>query len=157
MQRLQFHSAGVTWWQKPLVQLDGRFLPAELVVLSLELRPGEAGAWLNSRSTTSGVVDLIEEYGETTGTFSTVRATLPSFVTDILVELYRAADLRKGCPDLVIWNVETSDARLVEVKCPHWDKPSADQQNFMVVAESMRIPVSVVEWEFATIDPRSEG
>jgi hypothetical protein len=56
MATLSFDRSDVRWWQKPLVRVGDRDLPAELVILQRELRPGEAGAWLNSRGTKSGVV-----------------------------------------------------------------------------------------------------
>jgi hypothetical protein len=51
-----FSKSDRRWLQKPLVRADGRDLPAELVILKRELRPGEAGAWVNSRGKRSGVV-----------------------------------------------------------------------------------------------------
>src|SRR5687768_9563290 len=55
----QYPKSAEYWWQKPLVNCSPNPKPAELVVLRDELRPGESGAWLNSRSTTIGVVDLV--------------------------------------------------------------------------------------------------
>lgn len=134
------------WWNKPLVNEAGEGLPAELIILRSLLRPGEEGAWMNSRGRKSGVVGL--ERGKN-GRAKTVRRNLPDFVAQALGEIYTEAQLSRGCPDLVIWNLSTRKLRLVEVKCPHWDRPSSDQQEFMRVAGNRGIPTEVVEWEFA--------
>src|SRR5215207_6055002 len=107
------------WWNKPLVSCGGsKPLPAELVILRSLLQPQEEGAWMNSRNRTSGVIDLDWTRG---GKTRTVRRQLPEFVSRALDEIYRDAQLARGCPDLVIWNPNTSTVRLVEIKCPHWD------------------------------------
>jgi len=145
---LRFERAAERWWNKPLVSLSGRILPAELAVLEAELTPGEFGAWMNSRGTATGAVDLI-----LTGTrpaFKTCRIGLPEFVSSVLRDIYKQANLKWGCADLVIWNAASREMRLVEVKCPHWDKLSREQRIFLQVAEEMGIESSVVEWEFAS-------
>ena len=48
----------------------------------------------------------------------------------------------------MIWNADTKRIRLVEVKCPHWDKPSKEQEMFLQVAESTGVSAKIVEWEF---------
>jgi hypothetical protein len=100
---------------------------------------------MNSRGRRSGVAG-IERTAD--GRTTTVRRTLPDFVAQALGELYQEAGLSRGCPDLVIWNVRTKEIRLVEVKCPHWDRPSLQQDAFMGVAARRGIPTKVVEWEF---------
>ena len=72
----------------------------------------------------------------------------PIFVGRALSEIYNETHLARGCPDLVIWNSRTQKVRLVEVKCPHWDRPSADQHEFMRVAARRGVSTEVVEWEF---------
>jgi hypothetical protein len=89
-------------------------------------------------------MDLVVDTRMRTG-YRTVRAPLPSEVSDILGHLYQLSGLVKGCPDLVIWR--GLKVRLVEVKCPHWDKPSAEQQQFLSVATAAGLPTKVVEWE----------
>jgi len=37
--------SAVRWWQKPLARVEGRDLPAELIILHAQLAPGESGAW----------------------------------------------------------------------------------------------------------------
>ena len=143
---LRFIRSDQRWWNKPLVNEAGEELPAELIILRSLLRPGEEGAWMNSRGRKSGVVAL--EWG-TKGSAKTIRRNLPDFVARALGEIYEEAHLSRGCPDLVIWNLSTQRIRLVEVKCPHWDRPSNDQQEFMRVAGARGIPTEVVEWEFA--------
>ena len=71
---LRFQPSNERWWQKPLALLGGKPLPAELVVLQAELQPGENGAWLNSRGTRSGVVDLVQIEP---GKYKTTRVDLP--------------------------------------------------------------------------------
>lgn len=151
MPLLQFKSAHIRWWRKPLVRVRGRRLPAELAVLALQIKAGETGAWLNSRGVSSGVVDLIPDAGSASG-FRTQRAKLPSFVVTTLRRLYHEANLTKGCPDLVIWSA--SEVRLVEVKCPHWDRPSPEQTRFMRVAARLGVATRVVEWEFGDVNTR---
>jgi hypothetical protein len=143
---LKFDPAQQKWWQKPLVMFAGRLLPAELAVLSLELRPSERGVWMNSRGTTSGVVDLIGERGE----YHAQRETLPEFVSETIRRLYKQAHVKKGCPDLVIWNPILQRLRFVEVKNPQWDKPTREQGQFMNVSDTLGIRTNIVEWEFST-------
>jgi hypothetical protein len=132
------------------VNLGGRALPAELAVLAAEVGPEEHGAWLNSRSTASGVVDLVLEDGEGgRPVFTTRRQALPSFVSAALDAVYEQSGLGKGCPDLVIWNPASRRVRLVEVKCPRWDRPSAEQEKFMEAAATLGVSTCVAEWEFA--------
>jgi hypothetical protein len=142
---LQFTPAGEKWWQKPLVTYGGRVLPAELAVLRGELGPGEEGVWLNSRGTKTGVADLVRGAD---GKFTTIRATLPTFVSWELAELYVVTGLPKGMPDLVIWNAVSETLRLVEVKCPHWDRPSLEQDAFLAIAAANGVPSKIVDWEF---------
>lgn len=134
------------WWQKPLAEVSGRPIPAELAVLYAELQPGERGAWLNSRGTTSGATDLVRQ---ASGRLKTKRQRLPIFVSQVLKSLYETTGLVKGAPDLVIWNEDGTTVRFVEVKCPHWDQPSAEQIKFMQAAEARGFPASIAEWEFA--------
>lgn len=141
----RFRKSSRRWWQKPLALMSGRCLPAELAVLHLELRLGETGAWLNSGSTTSGVVDLVQGPD---GTFETERTELPGFVSELLGTIYEATGLSKGAPDLVLWDSGDASVRLVEAKCPHWDQLSDEQIRFLDAAEEYGASASVVEWEF---------
>jgi hypothetical protein len=143
---LRFTRSDQRWWNKPLVNEAGEELPAELIILRSLLRLGEQGAWMNSRGRKSGVVAL---QWDKKGSAKTIRRNLPDFVAHVLGDIYKEANLSRGCLDLVIWNHSTQTLRLVEVKCPHWDRPSDDQQEFMRVAAARGIPTQVVEWEFA--------
>ena len=148
---LQFKPAGTKWWNKPLVNHRGKSLPAELVVLQINLEQEEVGVWLNSRSVTTGVSDLIRnetEDGEYK--YKTLRIEIPEFVGDAIRMLYTASGLTKGCPDLVIWNSNTSGIRFIEVKCPHWDRVSAEQIEFIRIAGEQGVNTKIVEWEFAS-------
>jgi hypothetical protein len=142
----RFARSAQRWWNKPLVDHAGDHLPAELVILPSLLKPGEEGAWMNSRGRLSGVVALQRSEE---GKVRTLRRKLPSFVSRTLGEIYEKARLARGCPDLVIWNESTQQLRLVEVKCPHWDRPSSHQQEFMRVAAKRGVSTEVVEWEFS--------
>lgn len=144
---LHFKPAGITWWRKPLVLVDGDLMPAELAVLKAELRPGELGVWLNSSSFSSGVAAL-QRVDSAGASFRTTRIPLPKFVTSALTELCQAAGSRRGRPDLVIWHRDHSSFRLIEVKCPSWDRPTPEQIAFLGVAAERGIPATVVEWEF---------
>ena len=146
---LQLFRSQLRWWQKPLARFRERDLPAELVVLHCQTRPDESGAWLNSRGTSSGVIDLVREAG---GKFRSVRAPLPEFVQTVLTELYRLG-LSRGAPDLVLWNSQSRQVRFVEVKCPHWDRPSSMQLEFHAAAKEAGCPVEIVEWEFVDEAP----
>jgi len=139
-----FQRAGEKWWQKPLVDANGAALPAELVVLQLEKDDCEDGVWINSRGTTSGVVSLKRVGGK----FRTVRKALPDVISKFLREAYRCPSLAKGCPDLVIWNASSEQFRFVEVKCPLWDRPSKEQNEFMAYARSYGVAAEIVEWVF---------
>lgn len=142
---IQLEVSGESWWQKPLARVSGRSLPAELVVLHASLSVDEEGAWLNSRGTRSGVVDLSRREN---GIFKSVRTSLPSFVSVTLDSLYQSTGAKKGAPDLVIWNVSTQTIRFIEVKCPHWDRPSPEQLRFLDAAKALGISTAIVEWEF---------
>ena len=145
---LHFQPANVKWWRKPLVRVGGRVLPAELAVLAKELGARERGAWMNSRGTTSGVVDLVPAPAVREAGYTTRRERLPGFVARALASIYRRACLAKGCPDLVIWNIDRNTLRLVEVKCPHWDAPTTEQERFMRAAARAGVRTRIVEWEF---------
>ena len=142
---LRFEKSSERWWQKPLVVVDGKHLPAELAVLGRELKAGEAGAWLNSRGVKSATVDLVCDHS---GKFKTVRAPLPHFVAERLEELYGEVRLTKSAPDLVVWHEPSHQIRFIEVKNPHWDRPSGEQLQFLSAAEARGIPIAIVEWEF---------
>ena len=141
---LRFRKAHTRWWRKPLVSHNGRELPAELAILDSRLGPSEHGVWLNSRSYAAGVADLIRAEGK----FATRRAPVPDWVESVLGAIHKAAGVSKGCPDLVIWNTESRTFRLIEVKCPHWDRPSSEQESFMKAAAAAGIMTEVAEWEF---------
>jgi VRR-NUC domain-containing protein len=101
---------------------------------------------VNSRGKLTGVGGFTLK---PSGKYSTLRVQLPPFVAKALATLYQESGLLRGCPDLVIWNSTDETLRLVEVKCPHWDKPSRHQDEFMKVAASMGIPTSIAEWELS--------
>jgi hypothetical protein len=145
MAMLRLERSAHRWWQKPLARFDNRDLPAELVVLFRERGELEAGAWLNSRGITTGTVDLLRDES---GKFKSVREALPAFVRSKLQNLYEENALSKGAPDLVLWNSTSGEVRFVEVKCPHWDRPSFSQIQFHRAAEASGCSVKIVEWEF---------
>jgi hypothetical protein len=104
--------------------------------------------WLNSRGRTNGAIDLVPRSTRFGASFETRRVSLPPFVTSALERLYAQARVARGCPDLVIWRAVPQSIRLVEVKCPHWDATSAEQECFLSAAAALDIPAKVVEWEF---------
>lgn len=132
----------------------GRATTAELAILDTELEAGEQGVWLNSRGTKTGVVELVPRPTDDPDSYQTRRVQLPAFVSRALETLYSDPDLNKGCPDLVIWRDEPPGIRLVEVKCPHWDKSSPEQEKFMSAAAAAGIQAKLVEWEF---EPRQRA
>jgi len=134
-----------TWWQKPLIECLPNPKPAELIILREEVQAAESGVWLNSRSTTTGVIDLVRHAD---GRLRTVRSALPAFVSELLSRLYRSTGLRKGAPDVVIWSDGTRTVRFIEVKCPHWDHVSVEQEIFLRAASAAGCSSSIVEWEF---------
>ena len=142
---IRFNRSGVKWWQKPLVIYEGKPLPAELAILYHTLRPGESGAWLNSRGTKTGVTGFRELQD---GKFKTTRTELPPIVRNCLKAFYSDPEISKGVYDLVIWNTGESQIRFVEVKCPHWDKLTLEQKRFAKHAARKKIMTSIAEWEF---------
>jgi hypothetical protein len=143
---LRFKEAGPPkWWGKRLVLVEGRALPlpAELAVLRSECQKGEVGVWLNSRGKRTGVVDFIRRED---GKYRTQREALPAFVSGCLTLLYKETGLTRGCPDLLIWNSDQQNIRMVEVKCPRWDKLTNDQLAFLQAAEKMGIQTKTIEW-----------
>lgn len=153
MATLEFPRAGEHWWRKPLVMHDGKATTAELAILHRELGPGEQGVWLNSRGTATGAVALVPRPKGNGSAYRTRRMPLPTFVSRMLEQLYVDAELTRGCPDLVIWRDTPQGMRLVEVKCPRWDKPSREQEKFMSVAAEVGIQTKIVEWEFEQVGP----
>jgi VRR-NUC domain len=143
--KLQFERSPERWWQKPLVVVADRHLPAELVVLQASLRAGENGAWLNSRGIGSATVDLKRDELRK---FKTVRVVLPDFVAGKLRDLYKETQLKKGAPDLVVWHERTRRIRFVEVKNPLWDRPSHEQLKFLRAAQAKGMPTEIAEWGF---------
>ena len=121
---LKLEPAGIKWWRKPLAICNGRPLPAELVVLRSTLRTDEDGAWLNSRGTKTGAVDLRKKG---TGKFATARVALPDHVQACLRSFYEHPEIRKGVYDLVVWSRSSGSIRFVEVKCPKWDRRTPEQ------------------------------
>ena len=103
---------------------------------------------MNSRGTITGAVDLV--FTGTRPAFRTRRIELPEYVSSVLRDVYKRANLKRGCADLVIWNTVSHEVRLVEVKCPHWDQPSREQRIFLQAAEEMGLESSIVEWEFVS-------
>ena len=139
-----FRRAQERWWNKPLVDLASGAVPAELAILELELRNGEEGVWMNSRSVTTGVCGLARN----SQTIKAIRKPLATVAAEVLAEIYDATELTKGCPDLVIWNTNSRLLRLVEVKCPIWDRPTPEQEIFMEYAKSKGIDTKIAEWYF---------
>ena len=144
----RFAKAGQYWWQKPLVRVASQTMPAELAILAHELQSEERGVWLNSRGRTSGVVELLPWTAKEGPTFRTRRAPLPLFVAAGLEDIYRAAGVVKGCPDLVIWRTDPEAFRLIEVKCRGRDRTSVEQERFIAAAGKRGIDARIVEWEF---------
>ena len=134
-----------------MVEFRGRILPAELAVLTMEMGDDEKGVWMNSRGTTSGVVDLIDNPDSANTRYSTRRTALPQFVASKLCDIYRSANLKRGCPDLLLWHQNTESLRFVEVKNPNWDKPSSSQTKFIEIAKKCGVPTKIVEWEFEPV------
>ena len=144
----RFNKAQERWWNKPLAIVGNRFLPAELAILEKEITEGEKGVWMNSRGIKSGVEDVIKLYHIDKYKLKTIRINLPDFVSKTLFGIYESTGLSKGCPDLIIWNEITKNIRFIEVKCPHWDKPSKEQDVFLQEIKKIGLPAVIVEWEF---------
>ena len=102
---------------------------------------------MNSRGTQSGVVDLRSKTSAPRK-YVTLRMNLPDYVSTTLRRLYTSARLKKGCPDLVLWNPQSKRVRLVEVKCLQWDATSREQERFLRAANAAGIPAKVASWEF---------
>lgn len=144
---IQFNPTKDRWWRKPLVAYKGRSLPAELAILYIELTEDEKGVWMNSRGL-DGVIDFIEQPQGSRSTHKTRREALPPPVAEALQKMCQAAGVKRGCPDLVIWNLRNYQIRLVEVKNPHWDRPTAEQKMILKAAKTAGVEAKIVEWEF---------
>ena len=142
---IKFQRSDKKWWRKPLVLEKNKSLPAELAVLHWSLKEDEQGVWLNSRTTTTGVKDLLEI---NPGKFKTIRLSLPACVKECLSSFYNLPNVSKGVFDLVIWRSSDCRIRFIEVKCPHWDRLTAEQLQFAKLANKQGIATDVVEWEF---------
>ena len=141
----RFENAGERWWQKPLAKTVHGIMRAELAVLKIELSPDEEGAWLKSRNPKRGT-ERVERISE--GKYKTTARRMPGFVSNFLANVYESPELTSGCPDLVIWKESGETFRFVEVKCPHWDRLSKIQEQFITYARSQGIEAMVVEWVF---------
>jgi hypothetical protein len=84
--------------------------------------------------------------------FKTQRVQLPEHVAAVLESLLTETGLSKGVPDLVIWSSRTRSVQFVEVKCPHWDRPTHEQSVFLQAASARGIESRIVEWEFLPTD-----
>lgn len=144
----KFNKAQERWWNKPLVIIDEHPLPAEIAILYSELKEGEKGVWMNSRGTKTGVERVVECPQENNFKLKTVRVNLPNLLSKTLSEIYASTGLKKGCPDLIIWNENTKNIRFIEVKCPHWDKPSMEQDVFLEEIQNIGLSAIIIEWEF---------
>lgn len=142
------------WWNKQLILVDGAPTVAELGVLDANLRQGESGVWLNASSRKwmnrprvkhTGVIGLKGDSSKPSG-FSTIRIPIPEAVIGRLIEIYSLAGIARGCPDLVLWDHNASRIRLIEVKCPAWDRLTADQVSFLNAARELGIDAEVREW-----------
>ncbi|MCC7433123.1 MAG: VRR-NUC domain-containing protein [Methanoregulaceae archaeon] len=149
-----FELAHVKWWNKQLILVDGAPTVAELGVLAVSLRKDERGVWLNASSRKwmnrpsgkhTGVIGLARDASKPSG-FSTIRAPIPEAVIERLIVIYSHAGIARGCPDLVLWDERVRRIRLIEVKCPLWDRLSADQVSFLNVARALGIDVEIREW-----------
>jgi hypothetical protein len=52
--------------------------------------------------------------------------------------------------NILFSNTVTAQCRLVEVKCPAWDRVTPEQEKFMKRARSLGIEIQTVEWKFST-------
>jgi hypothetical protein len=87
----------------------------------------------------------LSELAESSKPFARLyRISYPNF-SERRIDLHLLA---KGCPDLVIWNASLEQFRFVEVKCPLWDRPSNEQNEFMAYARSRGVSAEIVEWVF---------
>ena len=84
--------------------------------------------------------------------FKTQRVQLTEHVAAVLESLLTETGLSKGVPDLIIWSSRTQSVRFVEVKCPHWDRPTHEQSVFRQAASARGIESRIVEWEFLPTD-----
>ncbi|MCH7695972.1 MAG: VRR-NUC domain-containing protein [Proteobacteria bacterium] len=145
----RFDKARERWWNKPLVLFDGYPIPAELAILRAELKDNEKGVWMNSRGTKSGVGDVMEiPQQDEKFKLKTIRTVLPLFVSTAIASIYELTGLTKGCPDLVVWDESNLDLRFIEVKCPHWDRPSTEKELFLDEIEYLGLSANIIEWEF---------
>ena len=79
--------------------------------------------------------------------YRTVRVPLPPDVSSKLATLYSVSGLKRGCPDVLIWNQQGQIVRLIEVKGPK-DSIKPEQMQFIKTAERLGIRCQVVEWKF---------
>lgn len=136
------------YWNKPMVDL-GSAVPvtAELAVLRAEVVPGEAGAWVHPGvRPRHGTVDLRRK---PSGGFEPIKTELPGFVADLLASLFVSTRLKRGGPDVVIWNTQNETVRFAEVKWLGHDSPSDEQTKYLDAARERGIECRVVEWESA--------
>ena len=142
---LYLPSARVAWWRTPLVLHRGKPTTAELAILDLQSGPGEAGVWMNSRGTDTGVRDLVRNRSKPSG-YEAIRVPLPPRVATTLRALYRKSRLDHGCPELLIWDDAGTLVRLVEVRCASVTGARRVRPRFLECAAAAQIACETVEW-----------
>lgn len=130
------------WCNKPLAEVFGRSIPAELAVLGRQLKGGERGAWLTPCAKFA-VVDLVRA---SNGEFQAEEIRLPDFVLNAIQRILRETGLKKGVPDLVIWSNAAESPRFIEVKRFRRDRLSVEQNKFLTAAGKNG---SIEEWDFS--------
>lgn len=100
---------------------------------------------MNTRGTRSGVSDLLKNPNNK---FITKRSALPEFVSKSLKDIYEKSGMKKGCPDLVIWNYVNQSVRFVEVKRLNHDSLKKEQIEFMKTANKSGMKTRIAEWDF---------
>lgn len=129
--------AGDTYGNKPIVDVDGEALFAELAILRTYQKDGWEGVWVDTyrgKYRTSWVDDGVE---------------LPSHKKRLLQEVYARAGSRAGCFDVFCWNDDS--VVFVESKRKRKDRIRATQLRWLEAAISSRVTLDsllVVEWSF---------
>jgi hypothetical protein len=140
-------NAQAAWWLTPLVLHRGKPTVAELAILDLACGLGEAGVWMNSRGTETGVRDLVRNSAKPSG-YEAIRVPLPPRVATTLRALYRKSRLDHGAPALLIWNDSGALVRFIEVKFGHGSDLNGVQRRFLECATAAKIACTRVEWAF---------
>jgi hypothetical protein len=128
--------SGSTWGGKPLINVGGKPMFAEIAVLQLMRSQGWDGCWCSSKYLAAMPPSM--------------PITLPEEQDCLLSRIRGVTGSWAGCWDVVLWR--RGETRFMELKRRFQDRVSESQVQFLEAALSLGVPLSsfsLVEWELS--------